>query len=144
MLADIDDTVELLDSVLADGPGSTSIELNMDNELFNSFLEKHNISENVLFSSVFAYTLSRFVGSEKILFNIVENGRDRFNNFDSVGMFVNTLPLLVDCKNQNVDSFMEYVSNIVYGVMRYNYYPFRLLANKYDIKSDIIFRFLTD
>ena len=142
MLADIDDTVELLDSVLADGPGSTSIELNMDNELFNSFLEKHNISENVLFSSVFAYTLSRFVGSEKILFNIVENGRDRFNNFDSVGMFVNTLPLLVDCKNQNVDSFMEYVSNVVYGVMRYNYYPFRLLVNKYDIKSNIIFQFL--
>ena len=144
MLADIDDTVELLDSVLADGPGSTSIELNMDNELFNSFLEKHNISENVLFSSVFAYTLSRFVGSEKILFNIVENGRDRFNNFDSVGMFVNTLPLLVDCKNQNVDSFMEYVSNVVYGVMRYNYYPFRLLANKYDIKSNIIFQFLPE
>ena len=98
----------------------------------------------VFFSSVFAYTLSRFVGSEKVLFNIVENGRDRFNNYDSVGMFVNTLPLLIDCKNQNIDSFMDYVSGMVYGVMRYNYYPFRVLANKYNLKSDILFQFLPE
>ena len=144
MLADVDDTGELLDSVLADGPGSTFIDLDIDNNLLNSFLEDHNISENVLFSSVFAYTLSRFVGSDKVLFNIVENGRDRFNNFDSVGMFVNTLPLLVDCENRDIGSFMDYVSGLVYGVMRYNYYPFRLLANKYDIRSDILFQFLPD
>ena len=144
MLVDIDDTGELLDSVLADGPGSTIVDLDIDNKLFSSFLESHNVSLNVFFSSVFAYTLSRFVGSEKVLFNIVENGRDRFNNYDSVGMFVNTLPLLIDCKNQNIDSFMEYVSSVVYGVMRYNYYPFRVLANNYNIKSDILFQFLPE
>ena len=144
ILADVDDAGELLDSVLADGPGSTLIDLNIDNNLLTSFLEKHNLSENVFFSGVFAYTLSRFVGSEKVLFNIVENGRDRFGNYDSIGMFVNTLPLLVDCKNQDIGSFMDYVSSMVYGVMRYNYYPFRLLANKYDIKSNILFQFLPD
>ncbi|MBR2556897.1 MAG: amino acid adenylation domain-containing protein, partial [Methanobrevibacter sp.] len=144
MLADADDAGELLDSVLADGQGSTLIDLDIDKDLLKSFIEKHNVSENVLFSSVFAYTLSRFVGSEKILFNIVENGRDRFNNFDSVGMFVNTLPLLVNCKNQDIDSFMEHVSRMVYGVIRYNYYPFRLLAKKYGIKSDILFQFLPE
>ena len=144
ILADVDDAGELLDSVLADGPGSTLIDLDIDNNLLTSFLEKHNISENVLFSGVFAYNLSRFVGSEKVLFNIVENGRDRFRNYDAIGMFVNTLPLLVDCKNHDIGSFMDYVSSMVYGVMRYNYYPFRLLANKYDIKSNILFQFLPD
>ena len=144
MLVDVDDAGELLDSVLVEGHGSTLIDLGIDGELFRSFLDEHNVSENVLFSGVFAYTLSRFVGSEKVLFNIVENGRDRFGNYDSVGMFVNTLPLLVDCKNQDVSSFMGYVSDVVYGVMRYNYYPFRLLANNYDVKSDIIFQFLPE
>ncbi|WP_461463266.1 D-alanine--poly(phosphoribitol) ligase subunit DltA, partial [Methanobrevibacter sp.] len=142
MLVDVDEASDLLDCILADGPGSTSIGLDIDNELLNSFLERHNLSLNVFFSSVFAYTLSRFVGSEKILFNIVENGRDRYGNYNSIGMFVNTLPLLVDCKNQEIASFVEYVSRVVYGVMRYNYYPFRLLANNYDIKSDILFQFL--
>ena len=141
-LENIDDVGELLDSVLADGPGSTLIDLDIDKDLLKSFIEKHNVSENVLFSSVIAYTLSRFVGSEKVSFNIIENGRDRFDNFDSVGMFVNTLPLLVDCKNQDISSFVEYLSDMVYGVIRYNYYPFRLLAKKYGIKSDILFQFL--
>lgn len=144
MLADVDEAGELLDSVLSDGPGSVLIDLDLDQDIINSFLDKHNASQNLLFSGAFAYTLSRFVGSEKVLFNIVENGRDRFANYDSIGMFVNTLPLLVDCKNQNIDSFMNHMFDRVYGVMRYNYYPFRLLANKYDINSNILFQFIPE
>ncbi|WP_407422907.1 amino acid adenylation domain-containing protein [Methanobrevibacter sp.] len=144
MLVDSDDVGVLLDSVLSDGSGHYLFDLDLDYDLFNSFLETYNVSANILFSSVFAYTLSRFVGSDKVLFNIVENGRDRFVNYDSIGMFVNTLPLLVDCENQDVQSFMEYVSEKVYGVMKYNYYPFRLLANKYDINSDILFQYIPE
>ena len=144
MLVDSDDVGVLLDSVLSDGSGHYLFDLDLDYDLFNSFLETYNVSANILFSAVFAYTLSRFVGSDKVLFNIVENGRDRFVNYDSIGMFVNTLPLLVDCKNQDVQSFMEYVSDKVYGVMKYNYYPFRLLANKYDINSDILFQYIPE
>ena len=55
---------------------------------------------------------------------------NRFNNFNSIGMFVNTLPLLVNCKNQTISSFMSGMSDLIYDVMKYNYYPFRLLANE--------------
>ena len=111
MLADSDDVGFLLDSIGADGPGYVNISLDLDYDLFNLFLRSHGISDTILFSSVFAYTLSRFVGGEKVLFNIIDNGRDRFKNYDSIGMFVNTLPLLVDCTSQNVDSFLDYMSD---------------------------------
>ena len=88
--------------------------------------------------------MSRFVGSDKVLFNLIDNGRDRFNNYDAVGMYVNTLPLLVDCKNQDVSSFFGYLFDLVYDVMRFDYYPFRILANEYDINSNILFQFLPD
>ena len=84
------------------------------------------------------------MGDENVFFNIVENGRDRFNNFNSIGMFVNTFPLLVNCKNQKIDSFIDYMSDVVYGAIGYNYYPFRLLASQYDINSDILFQFKPD
>ena len=74
----------------------------------------------------------------------MENGRDRFNNFNSIGMYVNTLPILVDCKNQDTTSFVRHMSDLVYNVMRYNYYPFKELANKYDINSNILFQFMPD
>ena len=144
MLADSDEAGVLLDNALADGPGNIQLALNLDNNLFRSFLGDYGVSENVVFTSVFAYTLSRFVGSDKVLFNIIENGRDRFNNLNSIGMFVNTLPLLVNCKNRNISGFMEYMSGLIYDVMRYNYYPFRLLANNYDIDSNILFQFLPE
>ena len=144
MLADIDETGLLLDSVSSDGPGTTEMPLDLDYELFKSFLNKFNVSENVLFTGVFAYTLSRFAGNDKVLFNLIDNGRDRFNNYDAIGMYVNTLPLLVDCKNQEVSSFFEYLFDLTYDVMRFDYYPFRKLANEYDINSNILFQFLPD
>ncbi len=142
MLADVEETSSLLDDVITDGPGHYSLDLDLDNELLKEFLDKNNLSENVLFTSVFAYTLSRFAGSEKVFFNIVENGRDRFNNLDAIGMFVNTLPVLFDCKNQEISSFMKYTFNLIYGVMKHNYYPFRLIANDYDINSNMIFQYI--
>lgn len=47
-----------------------------------------------------------------MFFNIIDNGRDRLNNFNSIGMYVNTLPLVVDCKNRDINSFLEYMSNL--------------------------------
>ncbi|WP_407431868.1 amino acid adenylation domain-containing protein [Methanobrevibacter sp.] len=144
MLTDSNDAGLLLESVSSDGPGVSERDLGIDNNLLKSFLDRLNVSENVLFTSIFAYTLSRFVGSDKVLFNIYENGRDRFNNYNSIGMFVNTLPLLVDCKNQDVSSFFEYMSDLTYNVMSYNYYPFRLLANEYDLDSSISFQYFPE
>ena len=141
MLVDSGETNALLDVVDADGPGYYYIELDVN---VSEVLSKYSINENVLFTSVFAYTLSRFTGSNKVLFNIIENGRNKFNNFDSVGMFVNTLPVLIDCKNQKISSFMKNVAGLIYGVMRYNYYPFRLLSKEYNIDSSILFQYMPD
>ncbi|WP_296891257.1 AMP-binding protein, partial [uncultured Methanobrevibacter sp.] len=144
MLAESDEIETLLNDVTSDGPGMCEHELDIDLKQFNEFISKNYINENVLFTSVFAYTLSRFTGNDKVLFNIVENGRDRFNNFDSIGMFVNTLPILADCKNQSVSTFISTMSDLIYSVMRYNYYPFRLLANEHNINANIIFQYLPD
>ena len=144
MLADYEEVGVLLDDVDSNGPGSCWFDLSFDNALFNKFLNWHKVSENVLFTGVFAYTLSRFTGSDKVLFNIIENGRDRFNNYDSIGMFVNTMPLIVDCKSQQISSFMNSMFDRVYNVMKYNYYPFRFLANEYGLNLDVIFQFKPD
>ena len=144
MLADVDEVSGLLDSADGDGPDAILLDLELDYTQFKSFLSKYNVSENVLFTSVFAYTLSRFAGSDKVLFNVVEYGRGRFNNNNAIGMYVNTLPMLVDCKDQNVSDFMEYMSDLVYDVMKYNYYPFRLLAKEYGIDAGILFQFMPD
>ena len=144
MLIDNEETSTLMESIDSNEQGKLKIDLDLDINLLKSFLDKHGVSENVLFAGSFAYALSRFTGYENASFNLVENGRDRFNNFNSIGMYANTLPILVNCKNQNVASFMENTSSLIYDAMRYNYYPFRLLANEYNINLDILFQFLPE
>ena len=114
---------------------------NIDGDYLKDFLQAHAITYNQFFTSVFAYTLSRFAGSTKVLFNLIEDGRGHIDLSDSIGMFVRTLPLLIDCKNQEVSSFLKDSSNLINSVMKYDLYPFRLLSHEYDLNSDILFQY---
>ena len=131
MFVDLDEAYDLLESVKIDNnDGYEYFEsFNLEESLLNSFLNNHSITRNHFFCSIFAYTLSRFTGSSKVSFNLIEDGRGHLDLSESVGMFVRTLPILVDCRNQAVDSFLRYCGGLVNRVMFYDLYPFRLLAN---------------
>ena len=146
MLSDADETYELLPCVKTDDENDFkySETFNIDNDKLNSFINNHSITPNQFFSSVFAYTLSRFTGSSKVLFNLIDDGRGHIDLSKSAGMFVRTLPLLIDCKNQKIDSFLDYSSKLINSVMKYDIYPFRILASEYDLNSDILFQYSHD
>ena len=59
-------------------------------------------------------------------------------------MFAQTLPLLIDCNNQNISSFLDYTSNLIKTAIKYDLYPFHILAKEYEIKSNIIFQYSHD
>ena len=142
MLTDREEVSPLLTPIQTDNSldDEFTSELNLDVDI-ESFLKKHGLTHNQFFCSVFAYTLSRFTGSSKVLFNLIEDGRGHIDLADSVGMYVRTPPLLMDCKNQNISSFLDYSSNLINLTMKYDLYPFRLLANKYDLNSNILFQY---
>ena len=142
MLADREEAYELLPSPTAEDDESEYIySFDIDSETLNSFMQGHSLTHNQLFASIFAYTLSRFAGSDKVLFNLIEDGRGHFDLSGSVGMFVKTLPVLMDCKNQDIDSFFKYSSGLINSVMKYDLYPFRVLANEYDLNSNMLFQY---
>ncbi|WP_405296275.1 AMP-binding protein, partial [Methanobrevibacter sp.] len=121
MLADVEEIHDLLPSVNDDNDEFEFIDsFDIDFEDLNSFLQSHKLTHNQFFASVFAYTLSRFTSSDKILFNIIEDGRGHIDLSDSVGMFVKTLPVLIDCSNNDANSFLDYSSDLINSVMKYD------------------------
>ncbi|WP_149731381.1 condensation domain-containing protein, partial [Methanobrevibacter millerae] len=141
MLSDIDDVGVLSGDSSSEGYSTSLYDLEFDKVAFKSFLNNAGISENVFFTSVFAYTLSQFADRDKVLFTIIENGRDRFSeNF--IGMTSNVMPIVAKCKNQSISSFMENMANTVYGVLRHSYYPILLLYQKYNFEVHILFQFV--
>ena len=142
MLLNLDDVGILQEgNPSSEGYNISSYDLEFDKNAFKSFLNNVRISENVLFTSVFSYALSQFVKGDKVIFTMIENGRDRFTeNF--IGMTSNVMPMVIDCKNQSINSYVEDVADTVYGVLRHSYYPILLLYQRYDFEVNILFQFV--
>ena len=142
MLCEAADVSSFLSDVGDNEAGFYSFDLSMDKSDIDVLLKSLGVSENILFTGVFAYTLSRFTGDNKVLFNVLDNGRDKLSNYESIGMYVNTLPLLVDCSDKDLASFIEDIRDLIFNVFSYNFYPFRVLAQKFNINSSILFQYL--
>ena len=143
MLASRDEVHELLPSL--DGEESIYTDtFDIDGEDMASFLKSHAITHNQFFSAVFGYTLSKFAGYSKVLFNLVEDGRGHIDLSDSVGMYVKNLPVIMDCSNQEVSSFLDYSSGLINSLMKYDVYPFHQLVNDFDLNSNIVFQYAPD
>ena len=142
MLSDISDVKGLIKDNSSEGFSITTFDFEFNSDAIKSFLNKTGLSENALFTTVFAYTLSRFSASDKVSFSMIDNGRDRFNDYDSIGLYAGVVPLLIECKDQEIDSFLEYSSDIVYNVLKYNYYPLFLIAQRYGFDVNVIFQYV--
>uniref|UniRef100_UPI0025EC06F2 AMP-binding protein n=1 Tax=uncultured Methanobrevibacter sp. TaxID=253161 RepID=UPI0025EC06F2 len=143
MLADIDEVSSLLNDV--DGcAGSVSLPIRGVREDILSFVHDKGITVSSFLNSVFAYAYSRFIGGDKVCYTFTEHGRHEDYSQDALGMFVRTIPILVDCTNASVDDFLSDVSNLILESMGNSVYPFRLLASEFSLSNSITFEYNYD
>lgn len=143
MLKDLDEVKGLTEDNQYNGFSVSTYDLEFDNESLKLFLKNNEINESVLFTSVFAYALSRF-SSDKVSFALIENGRDRFKDYDSIGLYAGIVPLLINCEDQSIKSFLEHSSNIIYGALKYDFYSVLLISKKYPLDVSVIFQYVPD
>ena len=75
------------------------------------------------------------------MISIIENGRDILNeNF--IGMTSNVMPLVLDCHDQSIESFVDYMSKMVFGVTRYSFYPILYLYLNYNFEVKTLFQYV--
>ncbi len=122
-------------------PGITTVILSVTKNQIDQYARSHGLANGVFMASVFAYALSRYTGRSDAVFCDIDNGRDIGNLDASVGMFVKTLPLSIDCSDHDVDGFVKAASMKIYDTMKYGSYPFRNLFNDYGVKADITFQY---
>ena len=108
------------------------------------FCRKLGITVGNFLNAVFAYTYSRFSGSDKVFFTFTEHGRHKDYNQKSLGMYVNTIPIVIDCRDASVNEYLTYVSDLVLNSMKYDIYPFRLIASEFNLNNDISFEYNFD
>lgn len=121
--------------------GVYTLKLGITKSNMETFVRRNNLSNGVFTTSVFAYALSRYTGRSEAVFCTVDNGRDHGDIDNSIGMFVRTFPLRIDCSNREIKQFLKSASSTIIDTMRYGSYPFRLLSKEYGLNAEVIFQY---
>lgn len=123
-------------------PGRYLYKLNIDSHELNKIEKDYEISKGAILCGAFAYLLSKFVCSKHVQFNVVFNDRRMINNNSAVGLFVNSVPIVIDCESENTKVFLKSVAENFYNSMKYSFYPLRQILNKYEIDTQTVFQYL--
>ncbi|WP_407432411.1 condensation domain-containing protein, partial [Methanobrevibacter sp.] len=143
LFADIDECGTLLNDV--DGSaGRISLPIRGIRNNVESFVHKNNITVSILLNAVFSYTCSRFSGSNKVYYNFTEHGRHDDYAQNALGMFIRTIPVLVDCENKDISDYLNDVSDLILKSMTNSIYPFRLLAREFNLNNNVVFEYNYD
>ena len=106
-----------------------------------AFACAHGITLNQLFACAFAYTLAEFTNSDQAVFSIIEDGRSTLDLGRSVGMFTRTVPLSINCANQQTSEFLAAGSATIAKALSYDFYPLHLIVAATAVNTDIQFQY---
>ena len=125
-------------------PGYHKRELGVDREQVNRFTSHFGINKNILFTAAMAMTLSKLAGSDDVAFGFLDNGRDRFNNFEDIGLYINGMPIVAHVNHQDMQAFLDHLSDVYYKLSQNAFFPFASLVQEFNIAPIILFQFFPD
>lgn len=104
----------------------------------DQYCKKYNISIFVLFSAIFSIYINRTTSKKDIILGTTVLNRLDYKEKNTIGMFVNTLPIRLN--TENISDFSSYVGNVYLEwkrVLRHQRYPFDLILKDYRQKNQI-------
>ena len=142
-LADLEE-VNVLPNDVGGTSGVVSFRIPNLRSHVDEFAHSLGITVGNVLTAVFAYTYSRFAGSEKVYFNFTVHGRHEEYVQNAVGMFARTIPILVDCRDDLTENYLRYFSDLALNLIVNSVYPFRLLASEFNLNTNVFFEYNFD
>ncbi|MEE1156961.1 MAG: amino acid adenylation domain-containing protein [Methanobrevibacter sp.] len=115
----------------------------IDSSFVRLFCKDHSISPNVLFMSATVLALNKFTFSDKTLLTTIFNGRSNSNYFNTQGMLVKTLPIMVGSENRDmmVEDFIKIVDKSWKDALVHSNYPYTTLSEEYQLKPEFFYAY---
>ena len=112
----------------------------IDNALFNKisdYCKKYKITEYAFFLGILSVYFYKICNSDKIVFGTsFLNRQRRFKELDCTGMFVSTLPLLVDVPfNDSFSDLCRAISASNLSLYKHSNYPYHKIQEMYSKKT---------
>ena len=105
-----------------------------------AFCDEHSLPLNAFFTAAFAFALKEYADAEVPVFTTIYNGRNDPRLANSVSMLVKTLPVSLDCKDDDyVMSLVETCKSYLTAAMANDLYSFAEIHQAYGIDGDMMF-----
>ena len=110
------------------------------------FCKDHSISPNVLFMTATMISLDKFTFNDKSLITTIFNGRANSDYFDTQGMLVKTLPIIVNSEKRDmmIEDYIKLVDKSWKDALVHSNYPYTKLAEDYQLKPEFFYAFHED
>ncbi|MBR1417623.1 MAG: AMP-binding protein [Synergistaceae bacterium] len=105
------------------------------------FCRQRGITPAALYLAATAYAVSRFVNDKNIFMSTISNGRSDLRTARTYGMFVNTLPLGIDIKDETVGEFLKRSAALLSDTIEHEKYPFAKIASDYGFEPKIMYEY---
>ena len=116
---------------------------NVNSTFVRHFCNDHSISPNVLFMTATILSLNKFTFNSKSLITTIFNGRANSDYFDTQGMLVKTLPIIVNGENREmmVEDYIKIVDKAWKDALTHSNYPYTKLAEDYQLKPEFFYAY---
>ena len=97
------------------------------------------VTQNCFFSAAFLETLQRLTREKSFQIVTISNGRGLRELEHTLGMFVQTLPLIYQKKNRNIRAFLSSMQRQISSTLEYDNYSYVRLAERHKLKPEVMF-----
>ncbi|MBR1603734.1 MAG: AMP-binding protein, partial [Synergistaceae bacterium] len=116
-----------------------SVSSPFDLKAASDFCKTQATTPAALFLAASFYAVSRYVNDNHIYLAAISNGRSDVKTAETYGMFVNTLPLGIEIKDETAEEFLKRSADVFDGAIRHEKYPFARIASDYGFEPNIMY-----
>ena len=134
-MAEMEDATSLIADVYEEGIPHTEKEVSIATDLtkVKEFAKQQGVTPAAVYLAASYITYARYVCEDTVAIATISNGRSNLKLGNTLGMFVNTLPLVISLDNdEKVSDFLSRVASGFSDTIDHENYPFARIASKYD------------
>ncbi|MBR5394150.1 MAG: amino acid adenylation domain-containing protein [Bacteroidaceae bacterium] len=143
-MAEVEEPTQLIPDVFVQNLPhiQKSVFVATDIQAVKAFAQKNGITPAAVYLGASFITFGRYVCEDLVSIVTVSNGRSNIKVWNTMGMFVNTLPLVTTLDNhEKTADFLRRVSQNFSDTIEHENYPFARIASRYDFHPQISYAY---
>lgn len=138
LVDDVESVLYPLSATIEEDGKSKELILSFPRLAVQDICKKIGVTENCFFITSFMQILHRLTSEDHLMITTLSNGRSSTNISETVGMFVQTLPVVSHFADHTIAEAMVIMQQQLLETINKDQYPFSHLADRHELKPNIM------